>query len=246
MDISLTVVVSILIILFAATVAGLGGFGFSLISAPLLVIFIPSREVVPIIILLSIFLNLVLFLRTRKDFQPRRIWPLMVGGAIGIPFGTCLLLVADPTLIKFVIGLLIMIFGFALLFEVRKKIEGEKRALGPIGLVSGILNGSVSMSGPPVILLFQNQRFKKDEFRANLIGYFFVLNIITLPIFLVAGLMTEEVVLTATTLVPGMVFGSLVGCFLAKNIDNKSFRRLTLVIVICAGMVSITTGLGFF
>jgi len=246
MDLTLTLILSIMIIVFAATIAGLGGFGFSLVSAPLLVIFIPSRVVVPIIIFLSIFLNLVLFLRTRKDFQPGRIWPLMVGGAIGIPLGTCLLLVTEPGLIKFVIGFLIILFGLALLFEVRMKVDKEKKALGPIGLASGILNGSVSMSGPPVILFFQNQKFKKDEFRANLIGYFFVLNIITLPIFLAAGLLTEEVVFTSAALIPGMITGSLIGCALAKNVDNRSFRRLTIVIIICAGLVSITSALGFF
>jgi len=106
----------------------------------------------------------------------------MLGGLIGIPIGTFILLVIDPQFIKFVIGILIIIFGCALLFEIGKKVKNEKWALGPVGLLSGILNGSVSMSGPPVILFFQNQKLDKNEFRANLIGYSLFLSIITVPI----------------------------------------------------------------
>ena len=246
MELTQALFFAILVILLAGLVQGLAGFGFSQFALPLLVLVMGTQELIPIMVVLSLFLNMFLVHELRKNVQLKRIWPLMIGGALGIPFGTYLLLIADTSVMKLLIGLVILIFGLALLFEVRKTVKNEKLAMLPIGFAGGILNGSVSMSGPPLIIFFSNQEMNKQEFRANLIAFFMFINLVTLPVFLYTGLLTTDVITASGILLPGMILGAFAGSRLALRIDEARFKKLTMVLIIIMGCLSLASGLGVF
>ncbi|MFO7619075.1 MAG: sulfite exporter TauE/SafE family protein [Thermoplasmata archaeon] len=246
MDFTWAIIAAVIIILLGAFIQGLAGFGFSQFAIPLLVLFIVSGDLIPIMVFLSLFLNILLIWGLRRHVRIRRIWPLMIGGALGIPVGTYLLLIADSDALKIMIGLLILLFGAAQLFNIRKHFRNEKAAMGPIGFAGGVLNGCVSMSGPPLILFFSNQGYSKRKFRANLIAFFLFINIATLPVFLYAGLLTETVATTSAVLLPGMLLGAFVGSRLSGKVPEKKFRNFVLVLVMIFGCMSIASGLGLF
>ena len=237
---------AITIIFLAGAVQGLAGFGFSQFALPLLLLVMGSLDLIPVMVILSLFLNIFLVYELRKYVQLKRIWPLMLGGALGIPFGTYLLLITDTSIIKLFIGIIIIIFGLALLFEIRKTVKNEKLAMAPIGFMGGILNGCVSMSGPPLIIFFSNQEMDKQVFRANLIAFFMFINLATLPVFLFAGLLTIEVITTSGVLLPGMVLGAFIGSRLALKIDDGRFKKLTMILILIMACLSMASGLGIF
>ncbi len=242
-DIAWALIAAIAIILTGALIQGMAGFGFSQFAIPLLVLFVVSDELIPVMVVLSLFLNILMIQDLRKDVQIRRIWPLMAGGIFGIPIGTYLLIVADPNHIKLLIGSLIFIFGLAQLLKFRRQVKSEKSAMAPIGFAGGVLQGSVSMSGPPLILFFSNQGFTKQEFRASLIAFFLFMNIATLPVYLYAGLLTGTVLQSSMVLLPGLVVGTLLGTRLARQVKEESFRKGVLVLVMVFGCMSIASGL---
>lgn len=234
---------AIIIILVGGLIQGLAGFGFSQFALPLLVLFMVFGELIPIMVVLSLFLNLMMIQDLRKDVQIRRIWPLMLGGVFGIPVGTYLLVVANPEHLKILIGAMILVFGLAQLFNIRKQLKSETAAMGPIGFTGGVLQGSVTMSGPPLILFFSNQGFTKQEFRASLIAFFLFMNIATLPFFLYAGRFTETVLTGSLILLPGLAVGTFAGLKLAHRIDEENFKKAVLVLVMIFGCMSIASGL---
>ncbi len=246
MELTLALFFAILIILLASLVQGLAGFGFSQFALPLLLLIMPTQELIPIMVVLSLFLNLFLVYELRKYVQLKRIWPLMLGGVLGIPVGTYLLLIADTSIMKLLIGIIIIIFGLALLFEIRKTVKNEKLAMAPIGFAGGILNGSVSMSGPPLIIFFSNQEMGKQVFRANLIAFFMFINLATLPVFLFAGLLTTQAITISGILLPGMVLGAFIGSRMALKIDEARFKKLTMILILIMGCMSLASGLGLF
>ncbi len=245
-DITQALFFTILVILLAGLVQGLAGFGFSQFALPWLVLMIPGQELIPIMVVLSLFLNLFLIYELRIFVQLKRIWPLIMGGALGIPFGTYLLLIADASMMKLFIGLVIIIFSLVLLFEIRKTIKREKLAMGPIGFVAGIMNSIATVSGPPLIIFFSNQEMNKQEFRANLIAFFLFINILTLPVFLYAGLLTSQVMTASGMLLPGMVMGAFIGSKLSTKIDEARFKKLIMILIIIMGILLIASGLGMF
>ena len=63
------------------------------------------------------------------------------------------------------------------------------------GGISGILNGSVSFSGPPMVIFLSNKGVEKQQFRANLTFYFWILNVMTIPTFIIGGLITSQTII---------------------------------------------------
>ena len=236
-----------LIIFFIASfIQGITSFGFALISAPLLMIIISPNIAIPIIIMNALIINTTLLIEVRKGIDLRIISPLIVGGIIGLPIGTYLLIFLDVGIIKIIVGIIIITFSICLIKGYRKKIRREKLSFGLIGISSGILQSSTSMSGPPVILSYTNQNFNKKSFRANIVGYFWVLNLATIPVFYVSNIINLEVTRYAINFIPITIIGVIIGIKLSSKIKEKIFQKIVLIIVSISGLLSLTSGLGFF
>ena len=232
-----------LIILASSMLQGLTGFGFSILSLPLITLLISPKTAVPILVLYSIIINIVVFFSARKAFELKRIWILMIFGIIGVPIGTHFLITFNDNLIKLCIGIFITVFGLLLLLGFRRKIKHEKVSMIPIGFVSGILSGSVSIGGPPVILFLSNQGVNKQVFRANLAVYFFILNIFTIPVYIYTGLISEQVLNYSIKFFPALVIGVVAGNVFSKKIKEEHFRKVVLVLLVLMGILSIVSSL---
>jgi uncharacterized membrane protein YfcA len=239
----LTLIAAFLVMVLAGLTQGLTGFGYALVSVPLLIIFLSPKVVVPVVVLHCVLCNALVLLEVWRWADLKRIWPLMLAATIGTPLGTYLLVVLDVNALKVLMGLVIALFGLAFLVGFRKEIRNERLACGPLGLVSGLLSGSTGMAGPPIVLFFANQGMDKQSFRANLVAYFLVLNLVTIPGHLLGGLVSETVVLYTLLLLPGLVLGTVAGIRLAGRVDEKRFRTVSLLVVTAAGLVSLASGL---
>ncbi|MBN1389038.1 MAG: sulfite exporter TauE/SafE family protein [Candidatus Thermoplasmatota archaeon] len=236
-------IVIILVATLACFVQGLVGFGSGLIMVPILVLMIDPRVVVPATLMNGLVMNGVLAIEARRSIQSRRIAPILLGAVIGLPLGTFLLLILPGDILKVAIGSVIVIFGSILLSGISIRMKKEKVIGVPVGFISGVLNGSISMSGPPVILFFSDLGVKKANFRANLVTYFFLLNILTLIAFAVAGLIHEEVLVLFAVTLPASLVGIYVGTRVSKVVKEALFRKLALVLVIAAGLLSLAMGM---
>ena len=240
----LTIILLGLAVIFLAGITqGLSGFGFALVSVPIMLLVLPPKVIVPIILIHATLIPMFLLYASKAHVEFRRILPLIIASLIGMPLGTYLLLVLDIGLLKISIGAIIALFALVLLKGFRMRVKHEKFAVPPVGFISGLLNGSTSMSGPPVVLFLANQETQKHNFRANLLAYFLVLNLLTLPTYFFTGLITAEVIRYAIIFLPAMILGGFAGMKLHHKIDEKLFKKIVLVIVLVSGMLSIYSGL---
>jgi len=228
----------------AGLVSGLTGFGLALVATPLLILILPPKVVVPLLTLHGTVNNLLILYESRRCLEPGRIWLLALAGMAGVPFGAYLLAVCDAGVLKTLIGVAITLSALAFLLGFQRELAHERLASLPVGLVSGLLNGSMGMAGPPVILFFANQGVPKATFRANLAAYFAAVNLITVPAYLVAGLITRPVVGYAALLLPALAAGLFAGIRLARRVDEAAFRRVVLVVVCGAGLLAVASGVG--
>ena len=235
-----------LVLFIAGVNYGLTGFGFALISVPVLVIFMPPKVVIPMVMLQSTLVAVFILWEARRWIDLRRIWILVVTAIIGMPFGAYILKVVDADRLRVIIGVFIVLFAFAFLQGFRRKSSNEKAAFIPIGFFSGLLNGSIGMSGPPVILFFANQGVHRDAFRANLVAYFMMLNIATIPVFVYHDIITLETIKYGGIYMLPMLVGVYIGVKLAGKADETLFRKIALIIVTVAGLFSIISGVGIF
>ncbi|MCK4637393.1 MAG: sulfite exporter TauE/SafE family protein [Methanomicrobia archaeon] len=237
-------IIGFFVIFLGSLTQGLIGFGVILFSAPIMILFLPAKIVVPMIMIYSALINATILFEARKWVDLKRIWLLIIAGMIGVPIGTYLLIVLDDNILRMFIGSIIILFAAALLTGFKKKIKNEKLAFPPIGFIGGLLGGSTSMSGPPVILFFTNQGLKKQVFRANLVAYFMAMSLVAISSFIVGGLIITEVIRYTILFLPAMIFGVVIGIKLVHRVEEKLFQNIVLIVVIVAGVLSVISGLG--
>lgn len=231
-------------VFLAGLTYGLTGFGFALVATPVMVILLSPRVAVPAVLLMSMANGLFLLLAAWRDVQPRRILPLTLAGIAATPAGVYFLAWGSAAVLKCFIGSVITLFALAFLFGFQRPLRQEGPASIPVGLVSGFLNGSTGMSGPPVILFFTNQGLEKQAFRANLAAYFMALNVVTLLVYAYHGLVTRQVGLYALAGLPALALGTWAGLRLSGRVNPRLFRLITLLLVLMAGVSSILSGFG--
>ncbi len=227
------------IVMIAALVQGMVGFGFSLISLPLLSMLLPLKSAVPLIVCYSLVNNIMVVSSTRKTADIKKIWPMIVFGILGIPLGVQALTVLNTEVLRLAIGLLIVLTSLAMIFGYGLQIKREKLALCLTGFVSGVFNGSLSMSGPPIVLFLSNQNTGKNSFRANLALYAMVTNVITIIAFILKGLLTLDMVPMMTTNSIGLIIGTYSGIRAVTVIKDHHFRKIVLTLMTIIGVATI-------
>jgi len=228
-----------IIIAASAFLQGLSSFGFSILSLPLLSMYLSPKTVVPMLLFYSIVINLTVIATCWKSFSIKSIWMLLAGAVLGLPLGTYLLLILDDVILRKGIGVFVVIFSLILLSGKRWILKREKTTQLIIGFFSGIFSGSVGISGPPIILFLSNKGVGKDEFRANLSGYFFLLNLFTIPVYYLNGLLTKEVMHYSMNWSPALIVGVATGTFFARKIKPEKFGKLVLILLLLTGLLSL-------
>lgn len=237
------ILVGILVIFMAAMTQGATSFGFSLIAVPLLGIMFPLQVVVPVLMIYSLILNSVILYNIREHVQLKKIIILVVFGMIGTPFGVYLLKVLEENTLKLFVGMIIVIVAAVNLSGVHFKIKNDRAAFIPVGFASGLLNGSVSLGGPPIVLFLNNQKVEKQIFRGNLTLYFWMINLFSIPTYFFSGLITTEVISYSVYLFPGLILGTLIGIHMGNQVEEQLFKKISMSLIMGMGILSILSGI---
>lgn len=229
------------IILFSSTVQGATGFGFSLLAVPLLALVMPLSSIVPVLVIFSLFLNIIVFFKLKGEVNKIQIGLLIGFGLISIPIGINALQGLDENLIKLTVGIVIIISAIAMQFGIKIKFKNQKIAYALTGFLSGILNGASSLSGPPVILLLSNEGADKAKFRKTLATYFLTLNLFSVPFFIMKGMVTNSVITDTIKLFPALIIGVLVGVGLGNKLPENIFRKISLLLIFVMGVLTVVS-----
>lgn len=220
-------------------VQGSLGFGFAIISVPLLSLLLPLKTIVPVVVFSSLIINIIIVLNTKKHLKICQIKVMIIFGLLGIPLGVYGLKNLDPDLLKVIIGILIIVTSLIMVRGFKINFKSLKLSYGIAGFISGILNGSLSMSGPPIVLFLSNEGYDKNELRANIAFYGIVLNIITFIIFFINDLLTKDMLGILSFNIFALILGSFTGVYLASKIKDEHFRKLVLILLMFVGIITV-------
>jgi uncharacterized protein len=240
------IIYGIFVCFFSGFITGITAFGFALVAIPLLMVFFDPKMAVPIVTINSTLTGMYLFFELRKVMQVKKIILLIIGGIIGLPFGVYILIVLDKDILKISVGALITVFAVFLAVGIKREIKSEKYTSVLVGMVSGLLKGSTSLSGPPVVLFFINQDQEKEVFRANLTGYFMIMGTLAVIALAIGNLVSLNVLEYSAWFIVPTIFGTWVGSKICPRVNPGLFRTLSLAVVIMAGILSILSGLKVF
>ena len=132
-------IVAFCVVLVAAFVRGVSGFGLALILAPILLLLMNSKSTVVVNLLLAIVSNLVVLPLGFRHIYLKGILPMVIFAIPGIAIGAWIITIIEPSTLKIVIGAVTVISAIPLAMGVSKAFRKEKLACGFSGFLGGLL-----------------------------------------------------------------------------------------------------------
>jgi uncharacterized membrane protein YfcA len=214
--------------LFAATVNGALGYGFSSLTVPLALLFFPNRILSPALVLVELAINSWLVATNRENLAAARgrAMPIVVGLIPGILIGSYLLNNANPGVLKFWTYVVLLPLILSQAAGYRRPIHSERAVGVPLGVGVGVLYSTTTISGPPLALMFNNQGVEKNEFRATLGTVRIVETTATAIVYGFLGLFTSRSIHLLMPIAPAVLLGLPLGSYVIRHVPTEAFRRV--------------------
>jgi uncharacterized membrane protein YfcA len=231
-----------------ASVQSATGFGFALILGPALFAVLGPQQAVSALLVLGLALNvLVLADGRRARVRWRALLPALVAAVPGLVAGALILTALPKPALQAAVGATVIVAALVQLRARRAPAPPREPSLGgacAVGMASGALTTSTSVSGPPLVLWLEAQGLQPAEMRTSLAICFLALNLAGGAALIAAG--GTEALAGAELLLPllGLVVaGHLIGARAFRRLDPSRFRLVVFGLVIAAGLASLAAGL---
>ena len=227
------------VFLLAGLVKGVLGLGLPTVAMGLLAVSMPPAHAMAIVIVPAIVTNIwQTFVGPYLRDITRRLWPLMVGTAIGIWSSAGLMTGPYARYGTIVLGVLLVIYAVIGLsrFSFRVARANERWIGGIVGLITGVVSAATGVQVIPSMPFMQAIGMEKDEL-VQALGVFFTVATVAL-----AFNLTSAGLLNASTTVPGAVAmvgsftGMMIGQAVRSRLQPEAFRRWFLVAMIFLGI----------
>jgi len=214
--------------LFAASVNGALGYGFSSLTVPLALLFFPNKILSPALVLVELGINAWMVALNRESLVAarRRVMPILVGLIPGILIGSYLLTSASPGVLKLCTYVVLLPLILSQAAGYRRPIHAERAAGVPLGLGVGMLYSTTTISGPPLALMFNNQGVEKNEFRAALGVVRIAESVATTTVYGLLGLFSARSIHLIVPIAPAVLLGLPLGTYLIRRVPSETFRRV--------------------
>lgn len=184
--------------------------------------------------------------KLRNVLDLRKAWPLAIGTVIGIPIGVSILAYLNPIYLRPGVGLLLVLYAtYGLARPVFAPMEIGVGTDIAIGLSNGLLGGLTGLGGVISTISCQWRGWPKHVQRAVFQPVLFVAFVVIALSQAVAGTITRETLALYALGIPFMVTGLWSGFRLFGKIDDETFRKAVLVLLLFSGLSLIASAMPF-
>lgn len=222
----------------AAGTQQLSGFGFALMAVPLLSLVIGTKDAVALSSLAGLAGTALMAMRLRHRTDRPVVKRLLFGAIVGMPIGIVLLRRVPAAPLQVAVSVVVLVAVAVLASGFRLRRESPRTEVGA-GFVSGMINTSIGVGGPPVVIVLQAAEHEQHAFRATTVSYFLVSNLIALPLFFASGVVADSTWAAGIVAVPAALVGTLAFERVAYRVRTEQFRVLVLGLLVGAAVVSL-------
>lgn len=225
------IIIALVVSTIGAALQGVVGFGFGVLSVPILTIINPDFTPIPQLIL-ALPLATTIALRERRHLDLSGAAWVIAGRFPGALLGALLLGAVASRTIDAIIAIVVIAASVTITsgWSIRRTSFTEFLA----GITSGITGSVSAIGGPPIALLYHDS--PGGTIRSTLSTIFIVgltINLVTLGAF---GEIYRTDLTTAAILLPGVLVGVTLSRFLAGRFDDRALRRVVLATAGLAGL----------
>ena len=224
-------------VFIGATIMGTVSFGLALVVAPVLLLFLDPQSVVVIANVLIVLLLSVVLFELRRHLKLGQIKGMIIGGIFAVPLGVFALKVADPGLLRIIIGVVILILGILILFNFKIPMVNHKIAGPTYGFLSSLSITALSIGGPLAAIYVMSQRWSPPVMRVSLAFFFVSSYLIGCILYFGAGLVDLDIVKNVGLLMPGLVLGFVLAKVILGRINEDIFRYAALAVILSGSVM---------
>jgi uncharacterized membrane protein YfcA len=175
----------------------------------------------------------------------RRYAVFLVTGGLVMLASAQLVPVLPPATLFLIIGTFITLYAFATLMgrSLRVLAKGGRRGEAVMGALAGLFGGVSGIWGPPTVAMLTARATEKRE-QMRVQGVIFALgSILLLASHLGSGVLRPETLPLSLWLVAPALLGTWLGFWLQDRFDQATFHKVTLWVLLIAGVNLIRRGL---
>ncbi len=231
--------VLIVSVLVASTTQVTVGFGFALLSVPLMALALPTREAVVVSTILGLVTSSFQAWHGRRDTERDVVVRMVASALVGLPLGWLLFTRVDDDVLRALLGVSVILA--VLLLATNRVAIGSRRLDVVCGALSGALASSLSTNGPPLVFALQARGLSMSAFRPTINTVFTVSGVVALTGFVMSDDVSGDALIHSLMAIPVLLLGSRIGFILRGRVPESGARRLVLALLALAGTAAILT-----
>jgi len=232
------VVIVALAIFVSAVVTAVAGFGFGLMSVPLISLVVDLHSAVIVSSIVGVIGNGAQTVHYRYDRDRTLARRLCAASIVGIPFGYAVYSTVSDDGLRVALGVAVVVAVVALSRGLNLTHVGPSMDW-LLGFVSGVLNSSISTSGPPLVFDLQARHLAPTQFRATIQFIFLISGIVGLVIFALGGDIDRGEWIAGVCAVPALFLGLATGMPLRGRFSPERFRVLVMFLLLAGAAATV-------
>ena len=221
-------VFSVVVVLAGAYLKGYAGFGAAMLWMAGLSLVFPPLQIVPMVLMFEVATSITMLPQIWKDVRWRSIGVLLIGTWAATPIGIYALASLPATPIRIALAIAVMVAAVLLLRGFALEKEPGRPATFGVGFAGGVLNGSMGIVGPPVILFYFSSPIGVIAGRASIITYFIGTDSVGTAMFAAQGLIDPSVYWRTAIFLPVLIAGVVIGSLGFVKTDPETFKKVAL------------------
>lgn len=228
----------------AVLIAGIskGGFGSgaAFAAGPILALIVEPAMALGIMLPLLMLIDVASLKAYWRQWSVRDASVLILGSIPGLGLGALLAGIANPDVLRVVIGLICFAFVGWQLFSARGGGRTDGRDFPPsVGLTAGAFAGFtsfISHAGGPVLAVYLlSKGLGKTTYQATTVIVFWAINIVKFVPYTFFGFITVETAKASALLVPIALLGTFIGVRAHHLMPERLFFTITYILLVGAG-----------
>lgn len=226
------------VLLIGSLLQRVTGMGLALVASPFLVLIIGATTGVQTLQVVGLGVCLASAFVLRRDINYRKVGVLLIASVVGVVAGTWVAKSLPSDLLYIAIGCITIIALVATVAAGKARMADGVRGTGAAGAISGFMNVTAGVGGPPIVVYANSVGWKYREYVATVQAFFAGLNVLSL-----AGRGLPSVSSTGwIVIVASSIVGLLLGNYVGASIDEHAANHVILVVALIGSLATITRG----
>lgn len=222
----------------AGFVQGLSGFAFGLVAMSVWAWTLEPQLAAVLALFGALTGQVIAAVTVRRPFDKSVLWPFVLGGLVGVPFGVWLLPHLDLVVFKLCLGVLLVLWCPAMLMSqhLPKVAFGGRLADGVAGAIGGAMAGIGGFSGTIPTLWCTLRGFQRDTQRAVIQNFNLSMLVVAFGIHLFSGNIGRAVLPLLGLVALAVAVPVLLGARMYIGISEVVFRKIVLGLLTASGV----------